>query len=82
MDKEERRIRRIRRLKAIEFLDTFLQENEESQSGVFTYTEVLHALSLAVIVEKERLKQWTLLPTGKWKKSTIGRGKQDERKKG
>jgi len=50
-------------------LDTFLQENEESTDGVLTYTEALDALSLAVIVEKERIKYHTLLPTGQWKKT-------------
>ena len=62
METKEKQIRSIRKAKAIEFLNTFLGKDKEviadmNEYGIYSYTEVLNALSVAAVKERERIKQ-------------------------
>lgn len=55
MEEPERIVREKRRNAAINFLDSFLPDGEESQYSVYTYSELLLAARLAVTVELGRI---------------------------
>jgi len=58
MNPEEREIRKIRMAKAVEFLKEFLPEEEREEYYLgYTYSEILGAISLAVAVEKNRIRE-------------------------
>jgi len=56
LNESDKQLRHICRNKAIEFLEAFLLEGEGSDYGVYTYSELLHAMSLRIMLEKEKVK--------------------------
>lgn len=55
MDQDEIDRRKKGREAAIMYLESFIPDGEESQYGVYTYSELLYAVRLQVSVELARL---------------------------